>query len=74
MLSSVVSKDKDLFVRLFLLQSAQVLLPSSFSRVLIVCWFCAARSAAGFGTLLDISMLQSNELVLNLGASKLPRL
>jgi hypothetical protein len=32
---------------LFRLQSAQILLPSSFSNALIVCWFCAARSAAG---------------------------
>lgn len=36
-------------VRLFRLQSAQTLLGSSFSRVLMVCWFCAARSAAGLG-------------------------
>ena len=34
---------------LFLLQSAQLLFASSFSRVLIVCWFCAALSKAGFG-------------------------
>lgn len=44
-----------LHVRLFLLQSAQLLFPSSFRSVLIVCWFCAARSAAAFGVaLLDI--------------------
>jgi hypothetical protein len=27
------------------LQSAQILLPSSFNNALMVCWFCAARSA-----------------------------
>ena len=32
---------------LFLLQSAHILLPSSFSSALIVCAFCAARSPAG---------------------------
>lgn len=43
-------------LRLFLLQSAQLLLPSSLSRVLMVCWFCAARSAAALGgALLDIA-------------------
>ena len=35
------------------LQSAQILLPSSFSNALIVCWFCAARSA-GAATRRDI--------------------
>lgn len=40
--------------RLFLLQSAQILLGSSFSKFLIVCWFWAAFSAAGFGGRLDI--------------------
>ena len=40
--------------RLFLLQSAQLLFPSSFSKLLIVCWFCAAGSAAGFAALLDM--------------------
>lgn len=50
-------------LRLFLLQSAQLLLPSSLSRVLMVCWFWAARSAAGFGgALLDMAFdAQSNE-------------
>lgn len=33
--------------RLFRLQSAHVLLHSSFSRFLITCWFCAARSGVG---------------------------
>ena len=36
------------------LQSAQILLPSSFSNALIVCWFCAARSA-GAATRRDIA-------------------
>ena len=40
--------------RLFLLQSAQTLFASNFRRLFIVCWFCAARSAAGFGGLRDI--------------------
>jgi hypothetical protein len=35
------------YTRLFRLQSAQVLLASNFSRFLIVCWFCAARSEVG---------------------------
>lgn len=34
--------------RLLRLQSAHTLLASSFKRLLIVCVFCAARSAAGF--------------------------
>jgi len=34
-------------VRLFLLQSAQLLLLSNFTKLLSVCWFCAARSAPG---------------------------
>lgn len=34
---------------LFLLQSAHVLLPSSFTRFLSVVRFCSARSAAGLG-------------------------
>ena len=52
----VIIKAVDkLHVRLFLLQSAQLLFPSSFRSVLIVCWFCAARSAAALGVaLLDI--------------------
>lgn len=41
-------------LRLFLLQSAHVLFPSNFKRFLMVCVFCAARSAAGFGGLRDI--------------------
>lgn len=46
------------YSRLFLLQSAQLLFPSSFSKVLIVCWFWAARSAAALGgTRLDIVFL-----------------
>jgi hypothetical protein len=44
-------------LRLFLLQSAHVLFPSSFKRLLIVCVFCAARSAAGLGGLRDIVVL-----------------
>jgi hypothetical protein len=36
-------------IRLFLLQSEQVLLPSSFTRFLSVARFCSARSAAGLG-------------------------
>lgn len=35
--------------RLLRLQSAHTLLGSNFKRLLIVCWFWAARSAAGFG-------------------------
>lgn len=34
-------------IRLFRLQSAQVLLDSNFSKFLIVCWFCAARAGSG---------------------------
>ena len=45
--------------RLFLLQSAQVLFPSSFNKLLIVCVFCAARSAAGFGALRDMIYYRS---------------
>lgn len=44
-------------VRLFLLQSAHILLGSSLSRDLIVAWFLAARSAAGFGGRLDMFVL-----------------
>lgn len=40
--------------RLFLLQSAHVLFPSNFNKLLIVFVFCAARSAAGFGGRRDI--------------------
>jgi hypothetical protein len=36
-------------IRLFLLQSEHVLLPSSFTRFLSVARFCSARSAAGLG-------------------------
>lgn len=45
--------------RLFLLQSAQLLLPSSLRRLLIVCVFCAARSAAGFGGLRDMLIIEA---------------
>lgn len=41
-------------VRLFLLQSEHILLGSSFNSDLMVAWFFAARSAAGFGGRLDI--------------------
>jgi len=34
---------------LFFLQSAQLLLPSNFTKLFSVCWFCAALSAPGFG-------------------------
>lgn len=37
------------YVRLFFLQSAQILLVSSFRRLLMVTWFWAALSAAGLG-------------------------
>ena len=43
-------------LRLFLLQSAHNLLDSNFRRLLIVAWFCAARSAAGLGGLRDMVM------------------
>ena len=36
-------------IRLFLLQSEQVLFPSSFTKFLSVARFCSARSAAGLG-------------------------
>lgn len=36
---------------LFFLQSAQLLLPSNFTKLFSVCWFCAARSALGLGRL-----------------------
>jgi hypothetical protein len=42
-------------VRLFLLQSAHSLLGSNFKRFLRVCWFWAARSAAGFGGRRDMA-------------------
>ncbi len=42
--------------RLALLQSAHTLLGSNFKRLLIVAWFCAARSAPGFGALLDMAV------------------
>lgn len=41
--------------RLLRLQSAHTLLGSNFRRLLIVCWFCAARSAAGFGGRRDMA-------------------
>lgn len=41
-------------VRLFLLQSEHILLGSNFNSDLMVAWFFAARSAAGFGGRLDI--------------------
>lgn len=41
-------------IRLFFLQSAQLLFPSSFNRLLMVCAFLAARSAAGSGALRDM--------------------
>ena len=41
-------------IRLFFLQSAQVLLLSTFTRVFKVCWFWAPRSAAGLGGRRDI--------------------
>lgn len=42
------------YVRLFLLQSAHILLGSNFTSDLSVAWFFAARSAAGFGGRRDI--------------------
>ena len=42
-------------VRLFLLQSAQLLFPSNFRRLLIVCALRAVLSAAGSTCLRDIS-------------------
>jgi hypothetical protein len=47
--------------RLFLLQSEHILLASNFSRFLIVCWFWAARSAAGLGGRLDISAVADRQ-------------
>ena len=47
--------------RLFLLQSAHVLFPSSFKRLLIVCAFCAERSAAGLGALRDMPPVVCNQ-------------
>ena len=41
-------------VRLFFLQSEHILLGSNFNSDLIVAWFFAARSAAGFGGRLDM--------------------
>lgn len=41
-------------VRLFLLQSEHILLGSNFNSDLMVAWFFAARSAAGFGGRLDM--------------------
>lgn len=39
---------------LFLLQSEHILLGSNFNSDLMVAWFFAARSAAGFGGRLDM--------------------
>lgn len=47
-------------VRLFRLQSAQTLLGSSFRRLLMVAWFCAARSAPGLGARLDMAEKSSD--------------
>lgn len=44
-------------IRLFLLQSEHILLGSNFSSDLMVAWFFAARSAAGFGGRLDIFLI-----------------
>lgn len=44
-------------VRLFLLQSEHILLGSNFNSDLMVAWFFAARSAAGFGGRLDMVSL-----------------
>lgn len=44
-------------VRLFLLQSEHILLGSNFSSDLMVAWFFAARSAAGFGGRLDMVLV-----------------
>lgn len=41
-------------IRLFLLQSEHILLGSNFNSDLMVAWFFAARSAAGFGGRLDM--------------------
>lgn len=49
---SVEKEEND--SRLFFLQSAQTLFGSNFRRLLMVAWFCAARSAAGFGGRRDI--------------------
>lgn len=53
--SSIVLGD----VRLFLLQSEHILLGSNFSSDLMVAWFFAARSAAGFGGRLDMAFCLS---------------
>jgi len=42
------------FIRLFFLQSAQLLLLSIFTSVFSVCWLCAARSATLLAGRLDI--------------------
>lgn len=44
-------------IRLFLLQSEHILLGSNFNSDLMVAWFFAARSAAGFGGRLDMVFL-----------------
>lgn len=45
--------------RLLRLQSAHTLLGSNLRRFLMVCWFCAARSAAGFGGRRDMVVVWS---------------
>ena len=50
------TRKKKNALRLFLLQSAQLLFDSNFTRLFRVCWFCAARSAPGFCRL-DISVV-----------------
>jgi len=42
------------WLRLFFLQSAQLLLLSNLTSVFSACWFCAALSAAGFGARRDM--------------------
>ena len=50
------TRKKRNVLRLFLLQSAQLLFDSNFTKLFRVCWFCAARSAPGFSRL-DISVV-----------------
>lgn len=50
-------QERGIHLRLFLLQSAHTLLDSNFRRLLMVAWFCAARSAAGLGGLRDIIII-----------------
>src|SRR4051794_13479901 len=63
-------------VRLFRLQSAQLLLPSSFNSLIIVCWFCAARSAAGLGARRDMTSPRYSRAMdgLGLGLAGISRL